>query len=186
MNISGTPIQAQRTLLRREPGGKFKPNLPEPTTPEEAKLFQETRQRAEQADKFLSRYNEHFVKIRGKDNTEEDLNSAPGVVATSDRFLRVTSSTVLKFDPSTQQVSSFENRENGFLYEKAGNPWREDLQQTASTTYISSPLSLSTDNLWVVVDDTSRSSRYQESLRAVGGDIFEYMTLESDALEPAG
>jgi hypothetical protein len=189
MNISNSPILGERTLLRRQPGGDFVPDLPEPTSPEEAKLFKETKQRAEQADKFLDHHSDLFVKFREKDNTEEDLNSAPGLVATSERLLespldRAITSTVLKFDPLTKDVKSYQNQANGLVSRKAGNSWTEMLEQTASTSFTSSPFSMSAEQLWVVADDSSRSARYQESLRAVGEGLYEYLTFDSDALAP--
>jgi hypothetical protein len=165
------------------------PDLPDPTSPEEAKLFKEASKKAEKADKFVGQYMDLFVKIRGKDNTEEDLNSAPGLVATSEPLLespldRATTSTVLRFDPLTKDVTSYQNQADGLVSRKAGNRWTEMLEQTASVSFNSSPFSMFTEQLWVVADDSSRSAHSQESLRAVGEELYEYLTLESNALAP--
>lgn len=189
MTITNTPIAGQRTLLRRQSNGDFVPNLPQPTTPEEARLYQETLERAEQAEKFLENFQDEFSEVRQQDNTKDDLNTTPGVVATSKRVFRssvedVTTSTVLTFDPVSKAVVSYQNRSDGRVHHLAGKAYNETLEQTASAVFTASPFLLSTDHRLVVVDEPTRTSHYQESIRALGDGLYEYITAASDALTP--
>lgn len=189
MSIATSPIAGQKVLLRRESSGQFRPNLPEPTTPQEAKLYKETFELAGKAENFLGNHLAKFAELRKQDNREQDLNSAPGIVATSERVFessldRLTKSSVLRFNPESQEILSFQDQANGQVSRPAGRNYTEMLDQTASVTYTASPMLLSHDHRVAVAEDPRRSAHYQESLREIGDGIFEYFLATEEQLRP--
>lgn len=176
--------------LRRGPDGNLRPNMPNPTTPAQAKAFNEAMKTAKEADALLDQFTELADDLKKLDNGEQDFNTDLGVVATSGHFKSSDSrdsleqSQVLSFDPGSGDVSSVSRSIEGTVFrstkrETSTSGRNYTFQQTDS--YAKGPLlSLQAETTMSIPDDSSRFLKSTASLNETSEGVFTYDVTEME------
>jgi hypothetical protein len=164
--------------------------LTNPTTPAEAKAFNEAMKTAKEADSLLDYYTEETDKVKKLDNAEQDLNTEPGIVATSGPFKSsetrdsLVQSQVLNFDPNSGEIANFSASVEGKVYrstkrESSLSGRNYAFQQT--DTYSRGPLvSLESETSMSIPDEPSRFLKATTRLWESSEGVFTYEVTEEE------
>lgn len=111
------------TILVKTPDARLRPNLPEPRTVAETKLYIAAQKDAYQANLLLDQVHLQAKKSRAIDNTFKDLNSEKNIIVSSGKAeindLNVISSMVL--DAQDGKALSYESETSGYISRGAGS-----------------------------------------------------------------
>lgn len=166
----------------RQVGRRFRPNLPEPTTPEEARRYGKAMEVAEKATQFFTKVEKDVEKLRNTDNLRADLNSKPGIVATSQDLEgenpldELVDSKVLKYKRGPNILERYDRLVEGTVYRglRPGDAVAEPLSRRATTSYTESPLLMEEIQRSSLPEDSSRAYEFSRSLKAVDGNLVEF------------
>lgn len=176
--------------LRRGPDGNLRPNMPNPTTPAEAKAFNDAMKTAKTADAILDQFTKQADEFKKLDNGEQDLNTDQGVVATSGRFDSQEArdalelSRVLTFNPSSGEVASLSGTYEGTVYRstrREASHVGRDYSYRETENYSRGPLlAIECESLMSIPDDSSRFSKGTTRLQETSEGIFTYEVIEEE------
>ncbi len=175
--------------LRRTPSGQFRPNMPEPTSPGEAKDYREAMAHAEAANDFLQAIQKVTTELQKADNTDHDFNSAEGVVVTSAPFRtsesrdKLVDSQALSFEPKSEKVTSYQRQIEGSIFRsvKPGAAG-QNLKTVETTNYATGPLFLEAKQVSTIPEDQSRKYEHVRTLKTVGDGLIQFTQTETNTL----
>lgn len=174
MNISVT--------LRRNSSGRLVPNRPQPETVTEARAYKEDMKSAARAEKFLGRVEGQIQASRALDNEEADLNSASGVVATVEPYPsrnkddKMVEGRVLRFDPTSEQVESFDREVEGTSVRllNDGSSESHTFRNRFETRYAAQPLEVHYRQETYLQGDDATHYLMEQSLQATPDGLLLY------------
>lgn len=172
--------------FKRAADGRLRPDLAPPTTPSEARAFQEALGTAREAQALLDTFTATTEKLKTQDGKEEDLNGDPGTVATSRPFQssesrdKVTRSEVLTYETATGQMKTYNLLLEGTVFRSDGSTGRDyDSRETAG--YTASPLvSLEQERLLSLPSDSSKFYKVVTVLHETSPGVFVFARTEED------
>lgn len=175
--------------LRRAPDGRFRPNMPEPTSAEEAKRYREAMTHADTANDFFQAVQKEMTELQKADNTSDDFNSTEGVVVTSSPFKgadsrdKLVQSSALNFTPSSGAVTSYDRQIEGTTFRAIkGGAAGQNLKASETTTYSSGPLFLELKHLTTLPEISSRRYEATRTLEETGDGLIQFTQTETNTL----
>lgn len=176
-------------LLRRGTNGKLRPNMAEPTTPSEAKTYQQALKAANEANSHLDKFTASVARLSQTDNGENDLVSEKGVVSTYGPLQRGDSDSLmqyqtLRFDTDNGNVGSYDNNIGGTIYRSttdAESAHGRHYTMDERSSYTNAPLlAFQSETTVSVPDDSSRFQRERVSLRETQDGVVVYQVIQEE------
>ncbi len=138
-------------VFSKDENGQLGPNLPEPTSAEEAKAYKDASQRAEIWENYLGDNLKIAGRLKRLDNTRVDLNSEQGIVvihrSSGEGRRTQEDSRMLKFDTVTGQILEYEaNVEGKNFVTTRDKPYGAPVQHTLDYRYSAGPMDSITRN----------------------------------------
>lgn len=178
--------------LKRAADGRLRPDLAPPTTPSEAKAFQEAMGTAREAQALLDTFTATTEKLKTQDGKEEDLNGDPGIVATSRPYRssesrdKVTRSEVLTYDTASGQMKTYNLLLEGTVFRTDGTTASSagrDYNSRETAGYTASPLfSLEQERLLSLPSDSSKFYKVVTLLNETSPGVYAFARTEESTI----
>ena len=174
--------------LRRNANGRLRPNLPEPTTLEQVKTYQEAQVLADEASRVLDSTMHSVERVRRYDNSMCDFNTDKGVVAMGappvSKKENETLSQVLRYDTKTGETISYTSQNVGTNYRppKVGSTPNVVFETVATTKFTNEPMSLEYTSETAVQHDRSLTYSNQQSLITTSDGLLQYTRVSEGTL----